>query len=133
MRLRLFLPSTRQALNQAVQAVLQLARRCGCARDNLADHEITLREALANAIIHGNASQRGKRIFLRCYGAPRSDLLILVRDEGGGFDPEEVPDPRDEDRKHLHHGRGLLLMRELADYVEYRRSGREVLIYKTCG
>jgi len=132
MRLRVFLPSTKHALNQAVQAVLQLARRCGFARDNQADLEITLREALANAIIHGNESEQSKRIFLRCYGAQDSGLLILVRDEGRGFDPEDVPDPRDADRKHLHHGRGLLLMRELADYVEYRRSGCEVLIYKSC-
>lgn len=112
--------------------MLLLARRCGCARDNQADLEITLREALANAIIHGNGSEQAKRIFLRCYGAPDRDLLILVRDEGRGFDPEEVPDPRDPDRKHLNHGRGLLLMRELSDYVEFRRSGREVLIYKSC-
>ena len=48
------------------------------------DLEIALREALANAIIHGNDLEDGKRIFLRCYGAPGSDLLILVRDEGPG-------------------------------------------------
>ena len=53
-------------------------------------------------------------------------------DEGKGFDPNGVPDPRNDDRMHLSHGRGLLLMRELMDYVEYRRSGREVLIYKSC-
>ena len=132
MRLRIFLPSTKHALNEAVQAVLQVARRCGCVRDSQADLEIALREALANAIIHGNESERAKRIFLRCYGSPEGDLLVLVRDEGRGFDPEDVPDPRDADRKHLNHGRGLLLMRELADYVEYRKSGREVLIYKSC-
>ena len=133
MRLRISLPSTKRALNEAVHAVLQVARRCGCVRDNQADLEIALREALANAIIHGNESERARRIFLRCYGSPEGDLLVLVRDEGRGFDPEDVPDPRDADRKHLNHGRGLLLMRELADYVEYRKSGREVLIYKSCG
>lgn len=132
MRLRAFLPSTKHALNEAVQSVLSVARRCGCVRDSQADLEIALREALANAIIHGNESKRAKRIFLRCYGSPQGDLLVLVRDEGRGFDPEKVPDPRDDDRKHLHHGRGLLLMRELTDYVEYRKSGREVLIYKSC-
>jgi len=133
LRLRAFLPSTKEALNSAVRDVLKLARQCGCVRDTQADLEIALREALANAIIHGNDLEDGKRIFLRCYGAPGSDLLILVRDEGPGFDPASVPDPRDGDRKHLNHGRGLLLMRELMDYVEYRRSGCEVLIYKSCG
>ena len=57
-------------------------------------------------------------------------MLILVRDQGNGFDPNKVPDPRDADRMHLHHGRGLFLMRALMDYVEFRRGGCEVLLYK---
>jgi len=56
-----------------------------------------------------------------------------VRDQGPGFDPARVPDPRHPDRRHLHHGRGLLLMRELMDRVEYRRGGREVLLFKNSG
>ena len=132
MRLRRHFPSTRQGLNQAVESVIGLARRCGCAGEYEADLEIAVREALANAMIHGNAFQDSKRIFLRCYGAPTDSLLILVRDEGNGFDPDEVPDPRTADRIHLQHGRGLLLMRTLMDYVEFRRQGREVLIYKSC-
>jgi serine/threonine-protein kinase RsbW len=130
--MRWFLPSTKQALNQAVNRVLKVARKCGCVRDQQADLEIALREALANAIIHGNAYRDDKKIYLRCYAAPGSEIVVLVRDEGDGFEPETVPDPRDDGRMHLSHGRGLLLMRELMDYVEYRRSGREVLIYKSC-
>lgn len=126
------MPSTKSALNEAVEQVLAVARRCGCVRDNQADLEIALREALANAMIHGNAYHDRKRVFLRVYGAPGSEIVVLVRDEGNGFQPEEVPDPREDGRTHLSHGRGLLLMRELMDFVEYRRSGREVLIYKSC-
>ena len=126
MRLRRHFPSTRQGLNQAVESVMGMARRCGCAGDYEADLEIAVREALANAMIHGNAFQDSKRIFLRCYGAPTDALLILVRDEGNGFDPDEVPDPRTADRMQLQHGRGLLLMRTLMDYVEFRRQGREL-------
>jgi serine/threonine-protein kinase RsbW len=128
-RFRTHIPSTKQALNKAVHSVMQMAERCDCVDDNQADLEIALREALANAMIHGNAYRTTKRIFIRCYGAPSSALLIVVRDEGEGFDPTNVPDPRDEDRMHLHHGRGLLLMRELMDYVEYRKNGREVVLY----
>ena len=130
-RLRRFFPSTKQAINVAVRDVLTLSRRCGCLRDDQADLEIALREALANAITHGNAFDVSKRIVLRCYGAPGGEIIVLVRDEGDGFDPTEVPDPRQRGRIHLDHGRGLLLMRELMDYVEYRRAGREVLIYKS--
>jgi len=56
--------------------------------------------------------------------------LVLVRDEGAGFEPAEIPDPRNNDRLQLDHGRGLFLMRALMDQVEYRRRGREVLLFK---
>ena len=69
-------------------------------------------------------------MFLRCYAGPRAGILVAVRDEGQGFDPDKVPDPRAADRRQLTHGRGLLLMRELMDRVEYRKGGREVLLYK---
>ena len=131
-RYRAYLPSTKAALNGAVHEILQVADRCGCLASSHADLEIALREALANAIIHGNAYHNSKQVFVRCYGAPGRALLVIVRDEGPGFDPEDVPDPRDEDRMHLHHGRGLLLMRELMDYVEYRKQGREVILFNAC-
>jgi len=132
LRFRISLPSTKPALNRAVRQVLRMARECGYVTDLRADLEIALREALANAMIHGNNLQRAKRVYLRCYGNPNSAMLIFVRDEGSGFDPEQVPDPRQADRLHLDSGRGLLLMRELMDYIEYRKGGREVLIYTTC-
>lgn len=132
LRLRASFPSTKAALNRAVRAVMTMARRSGCPAGDFANVEIALREAIANAIIHGNALHRGKRILLRCYGGPHKALLVLVRDEGPGFDPGRVPDPRHPERLHLHHGRGLLLMRELMDYVEYRKGGREVVLFKIC-
>ena len=131
-RLRTSLPSTKRALNDAVGRVMEVAERCGCIEDSKADLEIALREALANAIIHGNDYQHFKRIYLRCYGEPDGCLLIIVRDEGDGFLPDEVPDPREEGRLQLDHGRGLFLMRALMDHVEYRKSGREVVLFKMC-
>ncbi len=133
MRVRASLPSTRPALGRAVRAVMAIARKVEGLGKNRADLEIAVREALANAILHGNGGHKAKRVFVRCYGGPRSGLLVLVRDQGSGFDPSHVPDPRHPERLHLHHGRGLLLMRELMDRVEYRRGGREVLLFKSGG
>jgi len=111
---------------------MAMARKLDGLAKSRADVEIAVREALANAFIHGNGLCRAKRVLLRCYGGPRSGLLVLVRDQGPGFDPARVPDPRHPGRIELHHGRGLLLMRELMDCVEYRRGGREVLLLKNC-
>lgn len=130
-RFRATLPSNWPSLNQAVHSVLDLADELGCVEDHKADLEIALREALANAIIHGNKKHEHKRVLLRCYAAPAGHLLIAVRDEGEGFDPHEVPDPRSAERIYLHHGRGIFLMRELMDHVEHRKGGREVLLYRT--
>jgi len=113
--------------------VRTLAKKCGCTESRLADIEISVREAVANAIIHGNGRRRDQRILFRCYGDPERGILVTVRDNGCGFDPSSVPDPRGEDRLALDHGRGLFLMRELMDHVEYRRGGCEVLLFVACG
>ena len=131
LRLRARVPSSREAINGCVRRVMRFATRCGCAGDR-EGLEIALREALANAVIHGNADTPGKRVFVRCYGENGVGMVVAIRDEGGGFDHENVPDPREGERRFLHHGRGLFLMRELMDRVEYRKGGREVVLYKAC-
>jgi len=128
-RRRVHYPSTRAKINDAVELILDVARQCGCDTEQEADLEIALREALANAVIHGNDEDHGKNVFVRCYGG-HAMTLVLVRDEGAGFEPAEIPDPRNNDRLQLDHGRGLFLMRALMDQVEYRRRGREVLLFK---
>ena len=128
-RRRISLPSSRQSIGDAVALILDVARNCGCSSDQEPDLEIALREALANAVIHGNGEDENKGVFVRCYGGP-DKTLVLVRDEGAGFEPGDIPDPRESDRLRLDHGRGLFLMRELMDHVEYRREGSEVLLFK---
>ncbi len=128
-RRRVSLPSTRQSIGEAVKLILDVARDSGCAAKQEADLEIASREALANAVIHGNQEDEAKDVFVRCYGGS-DKTLILVRDEGNGFEPGKIPDPRGTDRVQLDHGRGLFLMRELMDQVEYRRRGCEVLLFK---
>ena len=128
-RLRVSIPSTAPALKRAMGRVRGILSRCGFAQELRTDLEIALHEALANAMEHGNDGRPKRRIFLRCYGGPPG-ILIAVRDEGPGFDPEAVPDPRADDRLELAHGRGLFLMRQLMDEVVFRRGGREVVLYR---
>jgi serine/threonine-protein kinase RsbW len=129
-RLRIWLPSTTAALNRAAARVRRLAARGGVSSADLPDVEIAVREALANAVRHGNGHEPHGRIFLRCYAGSGAGILIAVRDQGPGFDPDSVPDPRSADRQELPHGRGLLIMRTLMDRVEHRRGGREVVLYR---
>ncbi len=130
--LDLWLPSTLESIESAAHHVRRMAEKCGCLEDPLIALEIAVREALANAIIHAHKRQSSKKVFLGCYGDPEAGVLIVVRDQGDGFDPDAVPDPRAADRVHREHGRGLMLMRKLMDYMSYRNGGRELILYKTC-
>jgi serine/threonine-protein kinase RsbW len=132
LRFRRLLPSTKAALNDAVRDVLEVIGDVACPPDDKADLEIALREALANAVIHGNKNAPDKQVLLRAYAEPEGGVLVAVRDEGEGFDPGDVPDPRSAERIFLAHGRGIFLMRELMDHVEHRKGGREVVLFKSC-
>jgi serine/threonine-protein kinase RsbW len=129
-RFRRLLQSTKPGINRTVRDILKHARVTGCLADHQAELEIALREALANAVLHGNRSDAAKKVLVRAYCDPHKGFVIAVRDEGPGFDPAKVPDPRREDRLHLTHGRGIFLMRELMDHIEHRKGGREVVLYK---
>jgi anti-sigma regulatory factor (Ser/Thr protein kinase) len=129
-RFRRRVRSTTLGINRAVRDILKNAKLNGCLIDHQTELEIALREALANAVFHGNRSDTAKSVLVRAYCDPKKGFVIAVRDEGPGFDPAKVPDPRREDRLHLTHGRGIFLMRELMDHIEHRKGGREVVLYK---
>jgi anti-sigma regulatory factor (Ser/Thr protein kinase) len=57
-------------------------------------------------------------------------MLLVVEDEGAGFDPKEVPDPTQAERLFATHGRGLFMIRHAMDRVRFSRSGRRVTMVK---
>lgn len=77
-----------------------------------------VREAVANAITHGNESDAGKQVRVD-FGLEGDEVVIEVRDEGLGFDPRNVPDPLEPENLLKPNGRGILLIREFMDRVEY--------------
>jgi serine/threonine-protein kinase RsbW len=79
---------------------------------------LALREAVANAIKHGNHQDAGKRVDVAVTLSPRA-LEISVSDEGTGFDPERVGDPLAPENRFRADGRGIFYMRKFMDEVEY--------------
>jgi serine/threonine-protein kinase RsbW len=122
--------STFDALEKAVDELVELAREVKCNEKHLEQVELALREALTNAIIHGNRQDPNKKVMVRCFCQPHRGLLVSVDDEGSGFDPKQVPDPTQAERLLETHGRGLFLMRRLVDRVRISRSGRRVTLVK---
>jgi len=92
-------------------------------RGREADFVIAMREALANAVTHGNHSNASKRVFVSYACETNETLSIAVRDEGDGFDPTHLLSPNEirEDQK-----RGIFLIRSSVDEVQFRKNGTEI-------
>jgi serine/threonine-protein kinase RsbW len=109
--------------------VLDEVARCCFGEDERFAIKLALEEALCNAVKHGNKCDRSKKITVR-YAVTAECCQVVVRDEGSGFTPDEVPDPTSPDRLPLPDGRGIMLLRAYMDQVEYRDNGREVYFMK---
>ncbi len=93
---------------------------------------MAVREAVVNAIEHGNDSIQHKKVALRLEVAD-DELVVTVTDEGNGFDLEEVPDPCAPLNLMQTSGRGLLFMKEFMDEIDYtfhEDGGTEVRLTK---
>ncbi|HEX6790871.1 MAG TPA: ATP-binding protein [Candidatus Krumholzibacteria bacterium] len=86
-------------------------------------------EAITNAIIHGNRSNADKKVSIQLYVSPNR-FRIRVRDEGEGFEAERVADPTRGEALLRSSGRGVYLMRNIMDSVEYKEGGRVVELEK---
>lgn len=75
-------------------------------------------EAINNGILHGNRGNKKKLVHVTCI-IKKDSLVFRVKDEGSGFNPEEVPDPLEEKNLLKTSGRGVFLMRSLMDKVTY--------------
>ena len=124
------IPSTFEAMEGVLGNLIPLVREMKCAEGHVADIELALREALANAIVHGNRQNPKQKVVVRCYCQPDRGMLLAVEDEGAGFDPRKVPDPTHAERLYETHGRGLFLIRQVVDRVRISRSGRRLTMVK---
>src|ERR1700757_1175783 len=74
------------------------------------DIEMALREALANAVIHGNGDDSCKSVYVTCRCYMDGEIAITVQDEGRGFDPSVLVDPTFRENLLVTHGRGIYIM-----------------------
>jgi anti-sigma regulatory factor (Ser/Thr protein kinase) len=118
------------AISGVVDGVMQIAREMKCAEGNEFQIELALREALANAIVHGCNNDPSKKVECCVACTESSDVVILVRDPGEGFIPSTVPNPLAAENVHATHGRGIYLINQLMDEVSFERNGAEIRMRK---
>jgi serine/threonine-protein kinase RsbW len=126
----LSMPSEVSAISPFVDEFMERMKHYTCFHGDGSDIEVALREAIANAVLHGNHEDPNKHVHLTFRCKPNGDLFFIVRDEGAGFDPEKVPDPLAPENIDAEHGRGILMMRAYMDEVHYDRGGTEVHMLK---
>jgi len=124
------LPSEVEAISPFVDQLMLLIRECGCIPKGETDVEIALREALANAIVHGNQEHPRKRVWVTCRCEPEG-VSIAVKDEGTGFDSKTLADPTAPENIGSVHGRGIYLMKALMDDVRFEEGGAAVRMRKS--
>ena len=113
-----------------------LARDIGLDDDSLHWVGVAIRESVINAIKHGNRNDTAKHVFIEFETGRKSDvpeLMIRVRDEGEGFDPETVANPLDPENLLKSSGRGIFLIRNFMDDVQLQRApegGMEIRMVK---
>jgi len=92
--------------------------------------ELSLQEALANAVIHGAKEDPSKTVECVVRSDEERGILIVVRDPGPGFAPETVPGCTVGENVYSNHGRGIFLINQLMDKVEFRKNGTEIHMVK---
>jgi serine/threonine-protein kinase RsbW len=113
-----------------------LARRVGLDEDAMHWVSVAIRESVINAIKHGNRNDATKRVFVEFETAPPPEppgLLIRVRDQGEGFDPDVLANPLDPENLLKSSGRGIFLIRNFMDDVQLQRApegGMEIRMTK---
>jgi serine/threonine-protein kinase RsbW len=101
--------------HELVEQVLQLAQ---FAEDDIYWLTIAAREAIANAIKHGNKLNPAKKVYVDL-SLVDDKFIMKVRDEGDGFDLDDVPDPRNPENLLKDKGRGIYYIRTFMDEVNY--------------
>ena len=87
---------------------------------------VAVTEAINNSIYHGNKEDQSKKIYLDFEMKNEYRLLVRVRDEGEGFDPDALADPTAPENLENIGGRGVFLMQHLADEIKFTDEGRVV-------
>ncbi len=114
----LSLPSRIETVATAAAAVAEFIGRFGISDDAAFGIDMAVREAVTNAVLHGNRQDENKTVDIVLKSSPDA-VEISVHDQGPGFNPEEVPDPTANENILKASGRGIFFMRTFMDEVDW--------------
>ena len=125
--LSISIPSNLENIEQVEQFVDKLKVTWDLSEDIYGNVMITVTEAVNNAIKHGNKNDPEKSVELKAIYSNQK-LQVKVRDEGSGFEPESLSNPLEEDNLLKQRGRGVFIMKQMADNVTFENNGSTVIL-----
>jgi serine/threonine-protein kinase RsbW len=125
-----WIPSEISAISPLVERLMRLIEGSHCVAGEEPAVELALREALSNAVVHGNRLDAHKLVHVRCRCKVREGISLIVSDQGQGFDPRTIPDPLTFENLEADHGRGIHIMKVVMDEVSFEHRGTEVHMCK---
>jgi serine/threonine-protein kinase RsbW len=130
LRVQVTLAADRKAVDPVVQQVMEAVREMKCVNGKEDAIELSLHEALANAVVHGAKEDPSKVVECVVACDEQRGILIIVRDPGEGFDPGEIPSCTVGQNLYSNHGRGIFLINQLMDEVKFHKNGTEIHMVK---
>jgi len=125
---KLSIPSEFGSITKVESLIDEVCERLAVKEDYYGNVLIAVTEAVNNAIEHGNKLRNDLKVDVHV-GDKETDFCFNVRDFGPGFDFRDLPDPTSPENLEKENGRGIFLMRTLAEAVEFEDQGRSVNIY----
>jgi serine/threonine-protein kinase RsbW len=126
----LSMPANPEAIAWVVDTISETLTRLEVPEQKRFEVGLAIQEALANAVVHGCGNDPSKLVRCRVQSDSRGRIMIIVTDPGPGFRSELIPDPRHNENLHADHGRGVYLIRQLMDEVQFERRGSEIRMWK---
>jgi serine/threonine-protein kinase RsbW len=127
---RVTLAADRKSVDPVVEQVMEAVRQMKCADGKEDAIELSLQEALANAVVHGAKEDPSKIVECVVACDDQAGILIIVRDPGPGFDPGTIPSCTMGENLFSNHGRGIFLINQLMDEVKFHKNGTEIHMVK---
>lgn len=121
-------PSSFESINKVEALIDSVCEKLLVNKDYYGNVLIAVTEAVNNAIQHGNKESGALTVDLYV-GDKETDFCFRIEDSGKGFDFRSLPDPTSPENIELENGRGIYLMKSLAEEVEFEDNGRSVNIY----
>jgi serine/threonine-protein kinase RsbW len=130
LRVRVTLAADRRSVDPVVTQIMDSVREMKCVDGKEDAIELALQEALANAVVHGAKEDPTKIVECLVACDEQRGILIIVRDPGPGFDPQAIPSCTVGENLYSNHGRGIFLINQLMDEVQFHKNGTEIRMVK---